>query len=153
MLPFLCLALLIPLTSSLLSPFTQNLQHHHTITPNGYDSGRDQLVRAALDGGKFGSRLWKADVQWVEGMLPRGSDGINHEIPIDGLVAVLTVQRELGLGLGRDGREGRGAEQSRDEEADNSSTLPSQAIGPSRPPSLARERAKSIGASSVGRTS
>ncbi|PWN18862.1 hypothetical protein BCV69DRAFT_301015 [Microstroma glucosiphilum] len=71
----------------------KNLQHHHTITPNGYDSGRDQLVRAALEGGKFGSRLWKADVQWIEGMLPRGSDGINHEIEIDGLVAVLTVQR------------------------------------------------------------
>lgn len=55
---------------------------------------RDVLVAAALAGGKFGSRLWKADVEWVDGLMPAGSEGINHDIPIDGRTAVLTIQRE-----------------------------------------------------------
>lgn len=72
---------------------SQNLAHRHTIEANGYNSGRDDLVAAAMRGGTFGNRLWKADVEWVEGLLPVGADGINHGIEIDGMVAVLTVQR------------------------------------------------------------
>lgn len=72
----------------------KNLRHRHTIAPRGYDEGRNDLVAAAMQGGKFGDKLWKADVEWVEGMLPVGSDGINHGIEIDGMVAVLTVQSE-----------------------------------------------------------
>lgn len=52
------------------------------------------LVAAAMQGGQFADRLWKADVEWVEGLLPTGSDGINHGISIDGITAVLTVQSE-----------------------------------------------------------
>lgn len=73
---------------------SQNLRHRHTIEEDGYNSGRDDLVAAAMQGGRFGDRLWKADVEWVGGMLPVGSDGINHGIEIDGITAVLTVQSE-----------------------------------------------------------
>ncbi|CAO1636179.1 unnamed protein product [Parajaminaea phylloscopi] len=71
----------------------KNLRHRHTIAPNGYNEGRDMLVANALAGGRFGQRLWKAEVEWVEGLMPAGSDGINHGIAIDGRTAVLTVQR------------------------------------------------------------
>ncbi|PWN28634.1 hypothetical protein BDZ90DRAFT_205412, partial [Jaminaea rosea] len=71
----------------------KDLRHKHTIERDGYDLGRDVLVAAALAGGKFGSRLWKADVEWVDGLMPAGSEGINHDIAIDGRTAVLTIQR------------------------------------------------------------
>lgn len=72
----------------------KNLRHSHTIDKDGYNAGRDILVQNAMTGGKFKDRLWKADVEWVEGLMPAGSDGINHGIEIDGLTAVLNVQRE-----------------------------------------------------------
>lgn len=72
----------------------KNLRHSHTIDKDGYNAGRDILVQNAMTGGKFKDRLWKADVKWVEGLMPAGSDGINHGIEIDGLTAVLNVQRE-----------------------------------------------------------
>ncbi|WFD36914.1 hypothetical protein MCUN1_003806 [Malassezia cuniculi] len=39
----------------------EDLLQHHTIVPNGYDIGRDLLVKAATDGSQFAGRSWKAD--------------------------------------------------------------------------------------------
>lgn len=78
----------------------KSLRHRHTIAPNGYNEGRDLLVFNAVAGGEFGQKRWKADVKWVEGLMPSGSEGINHGIAIDGMTAVLTVQREFS-GYGR----------------------------------------------------
>ena len=64
------------------------------LSPTSDNAGRDALVSAAIKGGQFGDRIWKADVEWIQGLLPRGRDGINHDIEIDGMTAVLTVQSE-----------------------------------------------------------
>lgn len=37
------------------------------------------------------NNTYAATVQMVSGFLPNGTDGVNHAIAIDGLVAVLTV--------------------------------------------------------------
>ncbi|KAJ7643788.1 hypothetical protein FB45DRAFT_896068 [Roridomyces roridus] len=88
----------------------------HTIVANGYNLGRDWLVEQALAGSEFwipkpeetdqpetagwpwpgtgGERIeWRAEVEWQAGLLEPGSEGVNHNIPQDGLVAVLTVFR------------------------------------------------------------
>jgi len=67
-------------------------RHNHMIRPDGYNIGRDLLVERAVRGGNWKSDWWKADVDWVEGLLQPGKRGINHNISIDGLVAVLTVK-------------------------------------------------------------
>lgn len=76
----------------------------HTIIPNGYDLGRDLLVKAATTGGSFADRTWKASVEYADSLLRAGAwgmsalrpfshAGINHNISIDGRVAVLTVRK------------------------------------------------------------
>ncbi|EIN12864.1 hypothetical protein PUNSTDRAFT_61150 [Punctularia strigosozonata HHB-11173 SS5] len=64
----------------------------HTIAPDGYNVGRDLLVEAAISGSRWRGMWWKADLQW-ERLLEAGSEGVNHGIEQDGLVAVLTVVR------------------------------------------------------------
>lgn len=71
----------------------ENLFKHHTIVPNGYDVGRDLLVESATQGSRFGKRAWMANVTYVDHLLRPGSRGVNHNITIDGRVAVLTVTR------------------------------------------------------------
>ncbi|WFD04087.1 hypothetical protein MOBT1_002789 [Malassezia obtusa] len=71
----------------------ESAAEHHTIVPNGYDVGRNLLVAAVKHGGSFGGRSWHASVEWVDGLLPAGKQSINHNISIDGRVAVLTVHR------------------------------------------------------------
>ncbi|KAI3617047.1 hypothetical protein CBS9595_002956 [Malassezia furfur] len=73
-------------------PLTQSVAEHHTIVPNGYDLGRDLLVEAALRGSSFRGTSWRASVEWHD-LLPSGRQSINHNITIDGRVAVLTVHR------------------------------------------------------------
>ncbi|KAJ7078556.1 hypothetical protein B0H15DRAFT_533513 [Mycena belliarum] len=90
----------------------------HTIVANGYNIGRDWLVAQALAGselvlppgvlapaprtirdgwpwpGTGGERLqWRAEVEWVAGLLEPGRRGVNHNIAQDGRVAILTVFR------------------------------------------------------------
>lgn len=65
----------------------------HMIAPDGYNVGRDWLVERAVKGGQWEDDSWIAEVEWVEGLLEPGSDGINHAIPQDGKVALLTVHR------------------------------------------------------------
>lgn len=79
----------------------ESVAEQHTIIPNGYDVGRDLLAEAATRGGSFGGHAWRATVEWKTGLLPEGKrstysqlmPGINHNISIDGRVAVLTVKR------------------------------------------------------------
>ncbi|KDQ15157.1 hypothetical protein BOTBODRAFT_109093 [Botryobasidium botryosum FD-172 SS1] len=66
---------------------------HHIITSDGYNQGRNSLVSRAFEGGGWKGVWWKADVEWRSGLIEPGTKGINHAIPQDGLVAVLTVNR------------------------------------------------------------
>ncbi|EJD44692.1 hypothetical protein AURDEDRAFT_65052 [Auricularia subglabra TFB-10046 SS5] len=62
---------------------------HHAIVQDGYNIGRDLLVARAISP----DVQWKAEVQWVQGLMDPGLNGLNHRIPVDGLVAVLTVSK------------------------------------------------------------
>jgi hypothetical protein len=77
----------------------QDLRHHHTIDLNGYNNGRDLLVQAAIQGGRWKIWKWKARVSWNDELLDAGKKGINHEIEQDGRVAILTVDRVIDIPL------------------------------------------------------
>jgi len=66
---------------------------NHMIVPDGYNIGRDYLVERATAGSHGGGIWWKAEVEWREGLLSPGKQGVNHGIEQDGLVAILTVHR------------------------------------------------------------
>ncbi|EKM79511.1 hypothetical protein AGABI1DRAFT_114058 [Agaricus bisporus var. burnettii JB137-S8] len=68
-------------------------QRHHGIVPNGYNLGRDFVVKRATSGGSWKGKYWKAEVEWRTDLLEEGSEGVNHGIEQDGRVAVLTVHR------------------------------------------------------------
>jgi hypothetical protein len=72
----------------------ENSGKHHDIVPNGYNIGRDWLVNRAVTGSRWNGRVWKADVEWREGLLIPGKEGVNHGIEQDGRVAVLTVRSQ-----------------------------------------------------------
>ncbi|GAC96769.1 hypothetical protein PHSY_004353 [Pseudozyma hubeiensis SY62] len=78
----------------------KNLKYHHTIDRDGYNVGRDLLVAAAERGGKWNNVYYKADVEWVDGLLEAGRHGINHNIGQDGRTAVLTVKKVDALSRG-----------------------------------------------------
>ncbi|GAA5941582.1 uncharacterized protein JCM15063_001627 [Sporobolomyces koalae] len=65
---------------------------NHKIAPNGYNLGRDLIVQTALKGTKYLGRSWDTEVEYIEGLLTPGSEGINHGIEQDGRVALLTVR-------------------------------------------------------------
>ena len=90
----------------------QDSSKNHKITEDGYNLGRDFIVDRAVAGSRWRGMWWKADVQWHEGLLQKGKrgqasfitsfhnytygflfQGVNHNIPQDGRVAVLTVNR------------------------------------------------------------
>ncbi|KNZ73158.1 hypothetical protein J132_00993, partial [Termitomyces sp. J132] len=66
---------------------------NHKIVPNGYNIGRDFLVDRATSVTRWKGKWWKAEVEWRDDLLESGSEGVNHGIAQDGLVAVLTVTR------------------------------------------------------------
>lgn len=53
----------------------KNLRRHHTIDHDGYNVGRDLLVQAALKGGIWKSWQWRAQVEWIDGLLEVGRHG------------------------------------------------------------------------------
>ena len=74
--------------------------------------GRDWYVESAVSGTRYKNRRWKAEVEWRTDLLEEGNNGmsctvslavlsvlkllakpvgVNHGIPQDGRVAVLTV--------------------------------------------------------------
>ncbi|KAH9049244.1 hypothetical protein EDB83DRAFT_1404655 [Lactarius deliciosus] len=69
----------------------QNVSHGHTITPNGYNIGRDNFVKGALGVRRYQGVKYQTVAQNVTGLLPPGSTGINHGIPTDGMTVLLTV--------------------------------------------------------------
>ena len=88
---------------------SQDSSNNHRIDEDGYNIGRDFFVERAIAGSHWQGKWWRADVEWREGLMPRGrrgaaaplssrglSDmlvGINHGIAVDGRVAILTVKR------------------------------------------------------------
>ncbi|KAK4047815.1 hypothetical protein OIV83_005158 [Microbotryomycetes sp. JL201] len=67
----------------------------HQIISNGYDIARDKIVDLALrpEGtvSPLSGTTYTATAQYLDGFLPEGSAGINHDIGIDGRVAVLRI--------------------------------------------------------------
>ncbi|GBE81240.1 hypothetical protein SCP_0309670 [Sparassis crispa] len=68
-------------------PVTEN----HDIIPDGYDIGRNNLVDSAVGTTSYGDVTYSTTAQNVTGLMPEGSEGINHDIAVDGIVTVLTV--------------------------------------------------------------
>jgi len=87
----------------------------HKIIPNGYNIGRDWLVKRAVEGGRWKGMRWKAEVEWRTDLIESGEKGqlffpfplyqllratkptsleVNHGIPQDGRIAILTVLRQ-----------------------------------------------------------
>lgn len=64
----------------------------HTISEDGYNRGRDNFVANATGTKSFGGVTYSTVSQTVTGLLPVGSNGINHGIAIDGNVVLLTVK-------------------------------------------------------------
>ncbi|KAF8510500.1 hypothetical protein BU17DRAFT_55307 [Hysterangium stoloniferum] len=69
----------------------QNSGRNHMIVPNGYNLGRDWLVKRAIAGTSWRGMYWAAEVDWHEGLLEPGRQNINHNISQDGVTAILTV--------------------------------------------------------------
>ncbi|KAJ7756795.1 hypothetical protein DFH07DRAFT_868178 [Mycena maculata] len=70
----------------------QPIVDSHNIIPNGYNLGRDQVVAEATAGViSFSGAEYTTTVEYVSGLLPPGSEGINHNISIDGMTAIFTV--------------------------------------------------------------
>jgi len=70
----------------------RDLSHQHTIAANGYNGGRDAMVKSAngTKGTDHNGVHYQTTSSFVK-MLPVGTAGVNHNISLDGLVAVLTV--------------------------------------------------------------
>ncbi|KAI0079450.1 hypothetical protein K474DRAFT_1591997 [Panus rudis PR-1116 ss-1] len=73
--------------------FALDSSRNHKIDIDGYNKGRDYLVERAISGSHYNGMWWKAEVEWREGLMQRGKKGVNHGIPTDGRVAILTVHR------------------------------------------------------------
>ncbi|PWN42578.1 hypothetical protein IE81DRAFT_323341 [Ceraceosorus guamensis] len=74
----------------------ENVSKHHKIIPNGYDLGRDKVVGLSQKN-KNGITSWfftryQTKVQWLDGLMPAGAQGINHDIAVDGRTALLTIK-------------------------------------------------------------
>ncbi|KIM80967.1 hypothetical protein PILCRDRAFT_72410 [Piloderma croceum F 1598] len=74
--------------------YEQPIAQGHNIVPNGYDFGRYVAILqyATFQGNtSFDGFTYQTSVQYVSGLLPVGSSGVNHGIDLDGLVAVMQV--------------------------------------------------------------
>lgn len=69
----------------------EGLFQNHTIAANGYDVGRDGFVQMATGLIQFNGTSYNTTVQTLEGVLPVGSEGVNHGIALDGNAFLLTV--------------------------------------------------------------
>jgi len=69
----------------------QNVKHGHNIKPNGYNLGREALVKSAVGVKKYRGVKYQTTVQNITGLIPPGADGVNHGIATDGVVALLVV--------------------------------------------------------------
>ncbi|KAI0087931.1 hypothetical protein BDY19DRAFT_951087 [Irpex rosettiformis] len=69
----------------------ENVFEGHTIAPNGYNLGRDALVDAATGTTSHGGVTYSTTSQTLTGVMPAGSNGVNHGIAVDGNAILLTV--------------------------------------------------------------
>lgn len=75
----------------------QNLTMKHDLVPNGYDIGRDEVVRRALLGGTDARGCkWKpATLQNLTNLVSSDAGGVNgvynHDIGINGSISLLTI--------------------------------------------------------------
>jgi len=69
----------------------ENVFEGHTIAPNGYNSGRDSFVKSAVELKEYQGIKYNTVARNITGLIPPGSTGINHGIPTDGIVVLLTV--------------------------------------------------------------
>ncbi|KAJ7730262.1 hypothetical protein DFH07DRAFT_969257 [Mycena maculata] len=63
----------------------------HTIIPDGYNTGRDLLVAAAIGLTSHEDVTYSTVAQNLTGLLAPGSVGVNHGIATDGITVLLTV--------------------------------------------------------------
>ncbi|TIA96885.1 hypothetical protein E3P96_03511 [Wallemia ichthyophaga] len=68
----------------------KKIKERHKILEDGYNLGRDDLASKALLGGSGNGYSFRTSIEWIDGLIEPGSNGINHHIPQDGRVAVLT---------------------------------------------------------------
>ncbi|KAI0949471.1 hypothetical protein AcW1_009076 [Taiwanofungus camphoratus] len=54
------------------------LTEEHDIVPDGYNIGRNLLVQAAIGTTSFGGVQYTTTAQNISGLLPAGSEGVNH---------------------------------------------------------------------------
>ncbi|KAF8258143.1 hypothetical protein EI94DRAFT_1755467 [Lactarius quietus] len=71
----------------------ENLHDHHTILRTVIIlAGDDKLVSDAVGVKKYKGVTYQTEVLRLTGLLPPGSDGVNHRIPTDGVTALLTIK-------------------------------------------------------------
>ncbi|CDO73599.1 hypothetical protein BN946_scf185014.g69 [Trametes cinnabarina] len=75
------------LAASKEEPASQN----HDIIPDGYNIGRDELVASAVGTKSHGGITYNVVAKNITGLMPAGSEGVNHGIAVDGIVTLLTV--------------------------------------------------------------
>ncbi|KAI0087942.1 hypothetical protein BDY19DRAFT_1009099 [Irpex rosettiformis] len=69
-------------------PVTEN----HDIEPDGYNIGRDALVKAATGVTHHNGISYTTTAETLIGVMPVGSNGVNHDIEVDGNAVLLTVR-------------------------------------------------------------
>ncbi|TFY65741.1 hypothetical protein EVG20_g5358 [Dentipellis fragilis] len=69
----------------------EDVSENHTISPDGYDVGRNELVAAAVGNTNFNGVSYSTTAQDITGLIAPGTNGVNHDIAQDGIVTLLTV--------------------------------------------------------------
>ncbi|KAI0362471.1 hypothetical protein OH77DRAFT_1389711 [Trametes cingulata] len=69
----------------------EDVSEHHNIIPDGYNIGRDELVANAVGTKSHGGVTYNVVAKNITGLMPAGSEGVNHGIAVDGIVTLLTV--------------------------------------------------------------
>ncbi|KAI0743788.1 hypothetical protein C8Q80DRAFT_1237160 [Daedaleopsis nitida] len=69
----------------------EDVEEGHTIVPDGYNVGRNEVVAAAVGTTSFGGVTYSTTARNVTGLMAAGSQGVNHDIAVDGIVTLLTV--------------------------------------------------------------
>jgi len=69
----------------------EDASENHTISPDGYNIGRNEFVQGAIGVTNYEGVNYQTIAKNITGLLPPGSVGINHGIATDGVVVLLTV--------------------------------------------------------------
>ncbi|KAH8083808.1 hypothetical protein BXZ70DRAFT_576971 [Cristinia sonorae] len=70
----------------------EDVKHGHTISPDGYNLGRDAIAAAANGRTSFKGVNYETTVERRANAMPAGTNGVNHGIAVDGTVVILTVR-------------------------------------------------------------